>query len=237
MQSQLNPSYNGTEELITIEIMKNYNRAIVSDAFKNNLKIDKIIDFGAGIGTLSEIIRKSYKKEPICIEIDDNNINFLRKRKFNYLKNIKEVSESVDLIFSSNVLEHIKNDQETLIEMRKYLNEKGILYLYLPANMILWTKLDVLVGHYRRYEISSLRKLCNNSGFEVIKLHYSDSLGFFITLIWKLFNKFFNKSLPSKSFLIFYDKFIFPFSRVLDKLGFKYLVGKNIVLKAKKKDY
>ena len=71
MQSKLNSSYNGTEEeLITIEIMKNYNRAIVSDAFKNNLKIDKIIDFEAGIGTLSEIIRKSYKKEPICIEIE-----------------------------------------------------------------------------------------------------------------------------------------------------------------------
>jgi hypothetical protein len=32
----------------------------------------------------------------------------------------------------------------------------------------------------------------------------------------------------------FYDKYLFPISNFLDKLGFRYLLGKNIVLIAEK---
>ena len=42
------------------------------------------------------------------------------------------------------------------------------------------------------------------------------------------------KSLPSKSALIFYDKYIFPLSRLMDKVGFRFLIGKNIIIVAKK---
>ena len=100
--------------------------------------------------------------------------------------------------------------------------------------MILWSKLDEVVGHYRRYEISKLRKLLKKAGFKIIKINYSDSLGFFITLIWRFLNKVNKNPLPSKRSLIFYDRFIFPFSRIIDSFGFKYLIGKNIVLVAKK---
>ena len=52
----------------------------------------KIIDFGAGIGTLSMIFRNKYKKEPLCIEIDQTNIKVSRKRNFNYLDNLEFLS-------------------------------------------------------------------------------------------------------------------------------------------------
>ena len=100
--------------------------------------------------------------------------------------------------------------------------------------MILWTELDTLVGHYRRYEISNLKNLCKKNGFKILKIYYSDCLGFFITLIWKFLNLFQNKTFPQKSTLIFYDKYIFPVSRFLDNIGIRYLIGKNIVLIAEK---
>ena len=34
--------------------------------------------------------------------------------------------------------------------------------------------------------------------------------------------------------LKFYDKWLFPISVFLDKIGFKYLIGKNLILEAKK---
>ena len=234
MQDENITDYSGIDELLKLEIMQNYNESIVQDSLSYNNKLNKIIDFGAGIGTLSLIFREKYKKEPFCIEIDKNNIYYLKKRNFKYFQDINEISFQADLIFSSNVLEHIKNDYLTLIDFRRHLDHNGFLFLYLPAKKILWTKLDEVVGHYRRYEISRLRKLCEDTGFKVIKLHYADSLGFFTAIIWKIINIFINQTLPSKTSLKIYDKYIFPISRLLDKLGFKYLIGKNIVLLAKK---
>ncbi len=234
MQNSDNQKYSGLKELLNIELMKNYNNAIVDECIKYQPNIDNIVDYGAGIGTLSLIFRDKYHKSPLCIEIDSLNIKYLKKRNFKFFKNFEEIVEPIDLIFSSNVLEHIQNDLEILKIMRMKLKDNGKLFLYVPANMILWTKLDDIVGHYRRYDRDSLKKLCKNAGFRVEKIYYADSLGFFITIIWKLFDKFFNKSLPSNSALIFYDKFVFPVSRFLDKVGLKYLIGKNILIKATK---
>ena len=118
--------------------------------------------------------------------------------------------------------------------MRNKLNDDGILFLYLPTNIILWTILDKIVGNYRRYEISKLNILIKKAGFKLITIHYANFLGFFITLLWKFLNNINNKSLPSKFILSFFDRFIFPLSRTLDKMGLRHLIGKNIILIAKK---
>ncbi|NDC52314.1 MAG: class I SAM-dependent methyltransferase, partial [Actinobacteria bacterium] len=38
----------------------------------------------------------------------------------------------------------------------------------------------------------------------------------------------------SVSSLVMYDRVVFPVSRILDRLGFRFLFGKNLILKAKK---
>lgn len=234
MKNKNTLTYTGLQELLILEALKNYNNSIVYDALNYLPNAKTIIDFGAGIGTLSLILRNKYKKEPICIEIDQTNIEYLYKRNFAVFQNIEDLSQTVDLIISSNVLEHIEDDYKILTSLRKKLNDDGILFLYLPANMILWTKLDEIVGHYRRYEISKLKILIKKAGFKLITIHYADFLGFFITLLWKFLNNINNKSLPSKFILSFFDRFIFPLSRTLDKLGLRHLIGKNIILIAKK---
>lgn len=234
MKNKNTLTYTGLQELLILEALKNYNNSIVYDALNYLPNAKTIIDFGAGIGTLSLILRNKYKKEPICIEIDQTNIEYLYKRNFAVFQNIEDLSQTVDLIISSNVLEHIEDDYKILTSLRNKLNDDGILFLYLPANMILWTKLDEIVGHYRRYEISKLKILIKKAGFKLITIHYADFLGFFITLLWKFLNNINNKSLPSKFILSFFDRFIFPLSRTLDKLGLRHLIGKNIILVAKK---
>ena len=234
MQNKNNFIYTGLEELKTLEYMKNYNGSIVDDSIKYCRDINSIVDFGAGIGTMSILFRKKINLNPLCIEIDENNIQELKKRKLEFTKSLLKISEPVDLVFSSNVLEHIKDDYEVLKVIKEKLKNNGMLFLYLPANMILWTKLDEMVGHYRRYEIKKIKSLCKKAGFNIVKIHYADFLGFFTTLIWKIFNIFMKKSLPSKSSLIFYDKYIFPLSRLMDKVGFRFLLGKNIIVVAKK---
>ena len=235
MQSEHNSEYCGNQELIDIEVMQNYNYSIVKNAFRkiksNSLEI---VDFGAGIGTLSSIFRDKFGLNPLCVEIDKVNNNFLKNRKFNCVKDLKSIPYKLDFIFSSNVLEHIKDDSSTLISIRNHLKTGGRVYLYLPAKMLLWSALDEAVGHYRRYEINSLRNKCNLLGFKVLEIYYADCIGFFATLFWKLINKKSKRNFATKKSLVFYDKYIFPVSSFLDRLGFRFLFGKNIVLVAEK---
>lgn len=101
--------------------------------------------------------------------------------------------------------------------------------------MILWNDMDNSVGHYRRYEVKDLKKKCDIVGLSIESLHYSDSIGFFASFAIKLLG--YNKVLGigSLSSLKFYDKWIFPFSNFLDFIGFKYLLGKNLILVAIRK--
>ena len=78
--------YSGLKELLNIELMKNYNNAIVDECIKYQPNIDTIVDYGAGIGTLSLIFRDKYHKSPLCIEIDSLNIKYLKKRNFKFFK-------------------------------------------------------------------------------------------------------------------------------------------------------
>ena len=93
MQSEYNSEYCGNQELIDIEVMRNYNYSIVKNAFR---KIDnntsEIIDFGAGIGTLSSIFRDEFGLNPLCVEIDKENNNVLKNRKFNCVTDLKSIS-------------------------------------------------------------------------------------------------------------------------------------------------
>ena len=113
--------------------MKNYNSSIVFDAIKYCRGINSIIDFGAGRGTMSILFRKKINMNPLCIEIDENNIQELKKRKLDHTKSLSTISEPVDLVFSSNVLEHIKDDYEVLKVIKEKLKiMASYFFIFLP---------------------------------------------------------------------------------------------------------
>ena len=234
MQNEFNTNYSAIEELKLMEVLVNYNNEIVRSAFKYLYKSRKIVDFGAGIGTLSLIFRNKYKLDPICVEIDNENINYLTKRNFHTIKDIDSAPFELDAIFSSNVLEHIEDDVFILKKMKDHLKKNGLIFLYLPANMKLWSQLDEAVGHYRRYEKKSLAAKLKKAGFKVMNIYYADSLGYLATIFWKIKNKKNKAKFASKKTLSFYDKYIFPVSSFLDKIGGKFIAGKNLVVIAKK---
>lgn len=237
MQGESNLKYSGLVELQNAEnCLVNYNNDLVEKCVRQVEKPNSCIDFGAGIGTLSEILRIKFDISPICIEIDEENIKYLDDRNMQNFKDIDDVKGGVDLVFSSNVLEHIKDDVSVLQSIKNKLNSNGYLYLYLPANNLLWSELDVIVGHYRRYSRSEIKRKLRLVGFEIKSVHYSDSIGFFPLLILKLVGYDRDSVIMSPASLKLYDRFILPFSKFFDAIGLKLLFGKNIVAIAKKID-
>ena len=236
MQNNDNKDYSGLEELLLAETMEKYNNFIVSTAIQNANETNQVVDFGAGIGTLSMIFRERYQVNPLCVEIDELNKEYLAKRNFSFFDSLESISNNSDFIFSSNVLEHIEDDLSILKSMKNNLNQSGKIYLYLPAKMMLWSELDQMVGHFRRYEPSEIRFKCEQVGLKVIKVHYADCLGFFASLLMRLIGYDAKNGIGSIGSLKFYDRWLFPISAFLDKIGCKFLFGKNLILVAQKID-
>jgi hypothetical protein len=240
MQSDQNANYSGITELDeSSRFLIRYNNHIANLfllAFKSEVykKSPVICDFGAGTGTLSLIFRSRAGEEPICVEVDAYLRKKLKSESFTVVTALTEIKSEIDFVFTSNVLEHINNDVEVLKQIQMKLSDNGILVIYVPAFQILFSELDSQVGHYRRYSRKDLRQKLRQSGLEVEKIVYVDSLGFFAALITRFLGYRGRLGLGNSQTLKIYDKFIFPLSSLLDAFGMKYLFGKNLFVLARK---
>ena len=89
-----------------------------------------------------------------------------------------------DIVGAFDVLEHIRDDEGFLKACHSLLSPKGHLLLTVPAGMSLWSPVDTLSGHQRRYEYEELSKKLNNAGFTVNSLGYWNSLLLPLYSIW-----------------------------------------------------
>ena len=242
-QTPNSSKYHATEELESFEkdlvfyntyIVQKFLADFTSHANKKNIK-PSVLDFGAGIGALADIwVKESESTKPICLEIDEKQRQIISEKGYMAIKSIDLLTEKVDFIYSSNVLEHIADDVEVLIELNKFLNEDGLIAIYVPAFQYLFSDLDRKAGHYRRYSKHEIKSKLSKAGFNIEKINYVDSVGFFAAYALRLLGWRKIGDLGSSKSLQFYDKFIFPISKSLDWLGFQKLFGKNLYVLAKK---
>ena len=69
-----------------------------------------------------------------------------------------------------DVIEHIENDVDFLVECRGAMASGGFLYATVPALQWLWSADDAYAGHYRRYGRTSLQRTLRQAGFEVVTI-------------------------------------------------------------------
>jgi SAM-dependent methyltransferase len=75
--------------------------------------------------------------------------------------------ESVDLVMSTDVWEHIEDHEQVARETFRVLRPGGRLLLAVPSGMAMWSGHDVALGHVRRYERADLVDLVRRHGFVV----------------------------------------------------------------------
>jgi SAM-dependent methyltransferase len=222
-------SYTGIDHLETMAAARNYNEFLAGEVLARAAGAKVAVDFGAGCGTYARALCERGLRV-VCVEPDAKLRLALAARGLEHYENLGELPEqSVEYIFSLNVLEHIEDDQAALIEMYGRLRPGGVLYLYVPAFPVLFTSMDRKVGHFRRYRRRPLVARLQQAGFEVREARYADSLGFFVTLLYRLIGSRQGELNPAA--LRFYDRVLFPLSRLLDRVLGRVL-GKNLSLTA-----
>lgn len=132
--------------------------------------------------------------------------------------------QQYDTIIYIDVLEHIDNDREELNQAASHLRPGGHLIVLSPAHQRLFSPFDGAIGHFRRYNRPMLRTI-SPASLRLERMRYLDCTGLILSAANMLLLR---QSIPTKAQLRFWDHWIVPISRVLDKL-LLYSVGKTII--------
>jgi SAM-dependent methyltransferase len=219
------------------------------------------IELGAGTGDLTLLfLEKGFYGK--CYDLGEQNRDILRKNFAEYGKQVEIIDDLAalnellfDYLFAFEVLEHIRNDAETLAYWSSHLKKKGKLLISVPAHMRKYGRDDEFVGHVRRYEKAELFRLLKETGYTNISiLNYGYPLGnitrFVNNLLYDLRNideKKDNLSLEERSIrsgverskivtklsLLFNETLLLPFT-TLQKIFYERDLGDGYVAHAEK---
>ncbi len=221
-------TYTGHAALESMEAAVNYNRFLESELLAVLRPSDRTLDFGAGSGEFCTRL-KNQRFRVECVEPDPYLRHKLEQEGFKCFATPPIVTSVYDGVYSINVLEHIEHDLTCLKIFHGQMKQGGKLFIYVPAFMSLYSRLDEEIGHFRRYTRNELCDKAREAGFTIDRVEYIDSLGF---IAWYLL-----KLLPGKRNTInpgmvrFYDTYCFPLSRFFDRFLNKWF-GKNLLLVA-----
>ena len=125
-------------------------------SLQKNVLLSKYTTFKIG-GPAKYFLQTSQKKEIVtalrfCKKRGLSNVTIGSSYKTSFKKSSFEISTLLD------VLEHT-DDKKTLQELHRILKPEGLLIITVPAFKFLWSKLDDVLKHKRRYTKSSLQKV------------------------------------------------------------------------------
>jgi glycosyltransferase involved in cell wall biosynthesis len=166
-----------------------YNRWLV-DRFQAALG-RRILEIGAGFGNLTRYFRGrelviASDLDPVAVEYlrgafrDDPEVRIASYRfPMEPAARAELLVERLDTIVCCNVLEHIEDDEKTLLDMYALLQRGGRLVLLVPALSWLYGSLDIHLRHFRRYERAGLEEKLRLAGFTIEDCRFVNRPGVF----------------------------------------------------------
>jgi glycosyltransferase involved in cell wall biosynthesis len=226
-----------TEDTYRMAESISYNKEIF-----NNIKDhcgQKVLEIGGHIGSFTYLLKN--KHEVTTVDSDDTSIAILSNRfqnalnvevvKWDVTKDIPDTirHEQFNTIAAINILDHIKDDSALLKKFYLILPAGGNVVLMTTNHRSLYSKLDRMLEHHRRYNKQELAQKLKDAGFEIEKLYTYNLVGYFG---WLLFAKIFKRTaLPQQTrFFDLFAKFYLPLERRL----FTPPVGLSLIAVARK---
>ena len=150
---------------------------------KHTKKSARVLEIGAGTGYIAQ----GLQKERYQVAIGEMHLSGLKYGKQSGIEECYQFDlfdppfiEEFDAIRMFDVLEHLENDVNALYQVSKMLKLDGILFLTVPAHKWLWSRLDTLSFHKRRYSKKMLKQKVEQAGLQIREA------GFFFILILPL---------------------------------------------------
>src|SRR5215831_13546057 len=195
----------------------------------------RVLEVGAGLGGTTVHLRTGAQSEWVCLEPDPILAKELSATLEGSPSSVPtrivvgdiqslDPAERFDCILYIDVLEHIEDDTGELSRASRLLANGGALVVLCPAFQTLFSAMDTALGHFRRYTARTLTAVFPRE-LERREVFYLDSLG----MVASLANKFvLRQHAPGGGQVKFWDGYIIPVSRVLDRLV-AYAAGRSVI--------
>lgn len=177
--SQIDLSYpeEGYLNLIKLEEnsfwFKHRNKCILNFVKRYNPN-DIFFDIGGGSGAVANFLQQNDIRT-ILIEPAYQGALAAAKRNLTTVCDSFEnlhPTTSINAVGLFDVIEHIENDQIFLNKINKFLSDNGYIYITVPAYKWLWSEEDDYAGHYRRYNLKTLKQILEQANFKVLHSSY-----------------------------------------------------------------
>jgi len=154
----------------------------------------KFLDIGCGTGDFIGQIVQNENLEITGSEIYLKGLLYAKKNlpsvdfvQFDVTQG--RIGEQFHIITAFDVIEHIENDNSALSNISQMLNKDGVLIISVPQHMFLWSQLDEIVKHKRRYSRRELVAKLRASGFDIDYVTSFLFILFPLMLISRLFDR------------------------------------------------
>lgn len=215
-----------------LQYANNYRAAILKE-FSPYLKGD-IIEVGSGIGQFTQMLKTLPQiKRILAIEP----LAYYAERFKKCLPDVEIIQGTIRAvnqnsqwngIVSVNVLEHIEKDEDELVYYHSLLkSRRGNLCLFVPARKELYSLLDKDFGHYRRYTRKELIQKLNSAGFDILKIHYFNFIGYFA---WLLIYRICKRRQFNPAFVRTFDRLILPVAHFAEYRLIRPPLGQSLIV-------
>lgn len=191
-----------------------------------------LLDFGCGSKPYEKLFVNCSKYIGVDIENEGHSHENDRIEYFYDGKKLPFSDNCFDCLFSSEVIEHIDNLSDILVELNRVLKKDGLFLLTTP---FVWNE-NELPHDYARYTSCGLKKILSRHGFKVVRFTKSCN---FIEILYQMKAEYFrnnisklNNPFADRAIQLIIISFISFKGTLLGKLfpEDKSLYGNNIVL-------
>ncbi len=151
-------------ELARLQILKYLVR-------QNRIPTTHILDVGSGDAFVARQMKEEFKGTVTAVDhhYTETFIQQEKKTGIRFTAHLDDVKdEKIDLVLLMDVIEHVEHPDALLTSIRQLpgVSATTVFFITVPAYQSLFTQHDVFLGHYRRYNINTLKNDCLSGGLE-----------------------------------------------------------------------
>jgi SAM-dependent methyltransferase len=154
-----------------------HRRKLIIDAFRRHVDPgEEVMEVGAGTGFTARALQAAGYRHLSVGEIHRNGLAYARNYGVSGLYQFdlraSPFVDHFDAVALFDVIEHIAQDDAVAANIHRMLRAGGRVLVTVPAHQWLWSRIDELSGHHRRYDRRSLTALFERNGFEMLECRY-----------------------------------------------------------------
>lgn len=142
--------------------------------YSAQLVAPRFLEIGCGTGSFIEALASEVNLRITGSEIYIKGLHYAKRRQpkaefIQYDAQQGVLPDKFDIIAAFDVIEHIDDDVATIANIYDMLTDGGYFIVTVPQHKFLWSKLDQIVKHKRRYSRRELLDKLERQGFTVVR--------------------------------------------------------------------